>query len=167
MKFRVPLFTVALLALSSLTFAQPKSVSWDYPGDWVCDVPAALPLTYGTCWTGTPIPDGTILNILVNGTPTFQWPLNGDFVCHDGYFSTIYYDINAGSVVVLDVVYQGCHYTSRNYTISNDETFLMFQSDWTTCQCTNPGCEVKEEQSSLLREDSKSGESSTATGTTR
>jgi hypothetical protein len=133
MKTAVLPIVFALLALSTLSFAQPKSVSWDYPGDWDCTV--TPPLTFGTCWTGTPIPDGTVMNILVNGVPTFQWPLNGNFVCDEGYFSTIYYDINGGSSVVLDIVYQGCHYASRPFTITTDETFLMYQADWTTCEC--------------------------------
>ena len=155
MKSRVLFGVMALLVLTSLSFAQPKMVSWDYPGDGDCD--ATPPLTYDACWTGTPIPDETVMNILVNGVPTFTQPLNGFFMCQrPGYFSTHYYEINAGATVVLDLVYQGCHYVSRNFTITTDETFFMYQGDWTTCQCQNPGCEVKEEQGGLLRNESKS-----------
>jgi len=168
MNFRVLIGALAVLALTSLIFAQPKMVSWDYPGDWVCDVPGARPMTYGTCFDTippiTPIPDGTVMNILVNGVPTFTFALNGAGVCGPGTFTTNYYFINGGTTVVLDLVYQGCHYVSRNFPITTDETFLMYQGDWTTCQCENPGCEVKEEQGGLLRRESKSGESLGSTG---
>jgi hypothetical protein len=144
---------LALLALTSLTFGQAKMVSWDYPGDWVCDVPGARPMTFGECFDTlapiTLIPDGTVMNILVNGVPTFTFALNGATVCGAGTFTTYYFFINAGAVVVLDLVYQGCHYVSGNFTITTDETFLMYQADW-TCSCQNPGCDVKEEQGGLL-----------------
>jgi hypothetical protein len=136
MKFRV-LFIVALLALSTFAFAQPKSVSWDYPGDWECSL--TRPLTGGsqTCFTGTPFPDGTPLNIYVNGTLTFTWLMNGNFVCAPGYFSTIYYDINGGTTVYLQASYNYCTYTSRSFSITTDETFFMYEQDW-TCECNPP-----------------------------
>jgi len=140
MKFRVLFTALALLALTSLTFAQPKMVSWDYPGDWVCDVPGARPMTAGECFDTlapiTPIPDGTVMNIVVTGPnpQTIAFPLNGAGVCGPGTFSTNYFFIYAANTVVLDVVYMNCHYWSRSYPITTDETFLMYQNDW-YCEC--------------------------------
>jgi len=147
MKTAVLPIILALLALTSLTFAQPKMVSWDYPGDWVCDVPGARPMTYGECFDTlvpiTPIPDGTVMDILVNGVLTDTFALNGAGVCGPGTFTTWYFFINSGNTVVLDLAYEGCHYVSRNFLITTDETFLMYQSDW-TCEC-GPPCTPTEE----------------------
>jgi hypothetical protein len=68
MKLRVFSMALALLALTTFAFAQPDpaQVWYGYPGDFGCDVHD--PLTYGECWTGTPIPDeADAVYVFING----------------------------------------------------------------------------------------------------
>jgi hypothetical protein len=161
MKFRVIFTAFALVALSTFAFAQPALVAYYYPGE---EDPTGYPqLTYGACWTETVIPDGAdaIFIFFIRDGVTTEWsvsyPMNGmDYWGMEGYFFMEYYAGGgwavAGDSTFVEVRYEECVYRSQVYTLSagaND--ILMFESDWASCQCELPGCEVIEEYSGLLR----------------
>jgi len=158
MKFRVILTAFALLSLSLSAFGQPALVSYYYPGDLLCD--QHDPLTYESCWTGTPIPDGDgAVFVFINGVEWgVNYPMNGNAICgYEGFFFMEYYAgagvAVAGDETYVEVRYEECVYRSQVYTLSagaND--VLMFESDWVSCQCETPGCEVIEEYSGLLQQ---------------
>jgi len=160
MRFRVLSIAGALFLLVSLALAQPCDLLINYY-QWPCPEDPAM--TSGACWTGTPIPDGPAVEVykasdnsligvatLVNGT---SYGLPGFFI--DEASLVIQSDVWPMNVYAK-VSYQGCTYTSATYSISaGPRTIETCQAEW-SCQSVNPGCEVKEEQGGLLRNESKS-----------
>ncbi len=141
-KHRVLYTALALLALTTFTFAQPALVSYYYPGDLACD--AHDPLTSdGDCWVGTPIPDGAdAIFVFINGVEwNVSYLFNGNAICgYDGFFFMEYYAGGgvavAGDQTYVEVRYGECTYRSRTYTLAagaNDE--LLFEDDWVLCDC--------------------------------
>jgi len=156
MRFRVIFVTLALLVLSPFAFGQAY-INFNY---YFCpDEPA---MSSGPCWQGTPIPNGGATIYIYEYPNTLLGP-NGTFngvgdpvYCGPGYFAgsppiTWY----VGRQVYAVFEYQGCTYSTINHlwtTILYDNAVETTQ-DWWTCQCENPGCKVKEEQSSRLAPD--------------
>jgi hypothetical protein len=166
MVFRVLLAAVAIFALTTLAFGDPAQVLYWYPGDGNCVNPPNPPLTSGGCWTGTAIPEGTAcLYIFRNGV---EWDcigspfaMNGSVGgCPDGYFFMLSYctGFESGDQTYLEVRWEGCVYRTATYTLAagaNEE--YLFPGDWVHCSCANPGCDVKDEQSSRLGGSSSKG----------
>ena len=172
MGFRVMFATLAFLALTSFAFAVPADIYFSYPCDaWIGD--GRLPLTYGgTCWQGTPLPDDVVAVEVYDSGHTLlgvNTMMNGLAECGEaGFFvswSALTIDCPEDPTpvcpqVYAKVTYQGCVYTTVPFQlVTGTNAIDLVPTDWTTCQCQNPGCEVKEEQGGLLRNESKSEES--------
>jgi hypothetical protein len=157
MKFRVLIVASALLVLAGLAFGQdPAQVWYGYPGDFDCA--NRDPLTYGECWTGTPIPDGAdAVYVFINGVETCgPYPMNGGVECgYEGFFFMMNYCVCLeGDETYVEVRYDDCVYRSQTYTLPAGATEIyLIESDWVSCQCETPGCEVIEEYSGLLQQD--------------
>jgi hypothetical protein len=163
MSFRVLLAMSAILMLATLSFGQQGNCYFMYPADGVCD--AHQPLTYGQCWTGTNIPDGTEITVYKNGNVCYTFTMNSLDICGDsrgGYF--VQWDpclADNGDQLYVQVVHQGCTYTTATFTMSGapePQFYYLTESDW-NCSCANPGCDVKDEQSGMLLNGSKAKES--------
>jgi hypothetical protein len=166
-RFRVLFAVAALLALTTFCFGQdPAQVAFIYPGaDFDCN--AHAPLSYGpTCFQGTPIPDGALIEFYKNGAPfdpPLTFPINSEFICGTaigGFFYTDYLPgYLAGDHASIHVVYQGCHYWTADYLLDAGVNAIeLVEANW-TCSCANPGCDVKDEQSGMLLNGSKAKES--------
>lgn len=136
MKTAVLPIILLLLVLTSLCYGQYQ-ISFDYPGDWDCASHSPLTFDNPVCWQGTPIPDGTEIQILKNGAPFGTFSMNSDFICGNpigGFFSTTYFDFYPGERAQLVVQYGLCTYTTAEVTPTSDNTYSLSESDW-TCNC--------------------------------
>jgi hypothetical protein len=150
MKFRVLFTALALLALSTFAFAQPASVAYYYPGD--PDPTGYAQLTYGECWSGTVIPDGSdaifIFFVRQAQGDTTEWDvsylMNGmDYWGMEGYFFMEYYAgagfAIAGDLTWVEVRYEGCTYRSFTHTLGAGANDIWMPPDgWESCECEAP-----------------------------
>ena len=161
MRFRLLLVVMSFLALTAMGFSQEGNTYFKYPANDDCA--GNNPLAYGTCWTGVSIPDGTPVEVYKNGTLCWTFDMNSLDICTEpGYFIQWYPCMaDNGDQLYVRIAYQGCTYTSATFTVSGapePQFYDLIEANW-TCQCQNPGCDVKEEQGGLLRDESKSKES--------
>lgn len=142
MKFRVLFTALALLALTTFAFGQdPAQVWYGYPGDFNCA--DSDPLTYGQCWTGTPIPDGPGVYVFINDVEVCgPYDMNGGVMCGlEGFFFMETYCTEAleGDESYVEVRHAGCVYRSQVYTlIAGANEIYMFPADWVFCECEAP-----------------------------
>lgn len=128
--------TLLILALPILAFAQPADVVFEYPGDWDCY--SHQPLTYDGCWTGTPIPDGTPIDIKECGTEVLlcSFNMNSIDICFApvGGFFVQWNPCQiwpAGTQVYCEVQYGGFLYKTGCYTtVPGFNYFPLFEDDW-------------------------------------
>ncbi|MBU1706546.1 hypothetical protein KKG05_10115 [bacterium] len=140
MRFRVLLGVFILLALTTFAFGQ-ASVQFLY-------VPPNSPVTDDGCFASSPIPDGTLVSVYKGESLLGTSAINGGAMgMGEGLFMLNYISGVPGSDWWVQIVSEGCTYTSTQYTtVSGPQGIQIPQGDW-SCNCGNPGCEVIEEYS--------------------
>lgn len=121
----------------------PAPCYFTYPGDGDCAYPPDAPLSYGGCWEGIAIPDGTPIIVYKNDIPCDTFAMNSDSVCtpptYDGGFfvqldSCVGFD---GDSLYCEVEYDNYRYWTRKFEVTNAPArndFLLVESDW-FCEC--------------------------------
>lgn len=145
MKLRVLCIAVAFLALVNFAFANADVTFW-YPLGWDCPGSVDAPLTYNSCFSGIPIPDGTAVEIYKVANPdtlVYTFAMNSDDICWDGEPNQGYFwqqtpiSLLANDQVYVKVEYCGAYYYTSAFTlVSGYNGFGLQQSDW-TCEVSN------------------------------
>jgi hypothetical protein len=147
MKTKLLLNFLALFALVSIGLGQEANNYFLYIGGGEAG-DCSFPLTYNAaCWQGTPIPDGTTVNVYKNGALCWSFPMNSDDGgCSGGGFF-VQWDpclANNGEQLYVQVQYESCTYTSATFTVASapePQFYYLLQSDW-SCDCGGDPCSV-------------------------
>jgi len=141
MKFRVLFIAIALVAITSLAFAQPSDVTFSYYNQTT-----EGPLTGGDCWTGTPWVDGaaTVHIMVIGATDTVEagsFLINGEaqWVNAGFFWGLNYFTVPVDAMVYCVVEDGSCEYTSVDFGPvpggSGSYNYIIVDGEWESCEC--------------------------------